>query len=133
MELKSGNEGPGDTIKSGHRESLEEGQEGARAPSGGGSRNGEMRSHTLCGHRCPERLTPCQELLCLGHRACLAGSTGLLRVAACLCHSHSGSSVSSPAALFLPFAFASSRSCFDLHSRGSLLKINVSWMLLPMA
>lgn len=41
--------------------------------------------------------------------------------------------VSSPAALLLPFAFASSRNCFDLHSRGSLLKINVSWMLLPMA
>lgn len=77
------------------------------------------------------RGSPCQELLCSGHCSCLATSTGLLRVAACLCHSHPGSSVSSPAALLLPFA--SSHSCFDLHSRGSVLKLNVSWMLLPMA
>lgn len=77
------------------------------------------------------RGSSCQDLLCSDHCACLATSTGLLGVAACLCHSHPGSSVSSPAALLLPFA--SSRSCFDLHSRGSVLKINVSWMLLPMA
>lgn len=30
--------------------SLEEGQEGARPTGGGGSRDGEMRSHTVHGH-----------------------------------------------------------------------------------
>lgn len=47
--------------------------------------------------------------------------------------SHTGSArllaCHSPASL----CFFPSRNCFDLHSRGSLLKINVSWMLLPMA
>lgn len=45
--------------------------------------------------------------------------TGSARLLAC----HSAASL----------CFFPSCNCFDLHSRGSLLKINVSWMLLPIA
>lgn len=48
------------------------------------------------------------------------------------CAAATQAALTSTPATLLP-AFASSRNCFDLHSRGSLLKINVSWMLLPMA